>query len=121
MYVIGGERMTADKKKPINIEIGKNIRKYREQCGYSREQLAEKIEVSPRFIANVEVGAVGVSPSTIKRVCEVLGVSADSILWEGANDFSIDERLKHVPKEYLPYIHQLLTTQIEMIEQMAKQ
>ena len=59
--------MQENGKKPINLEIGNNIRKYREICGYSREELAEKIGVSPRFVANIEVGSVGVSPSTIKK------------------------------------------------------
>ena len=95
-------------RKPINIQIGANIRKYRELCGYSREILAEKLGISPRFVANIEVGAVGVSPTTIKRACEVLGISADRLL--------LDERVKHIPKEYADFLHRSILAQIEMIE-----
>ena len=103
-------------KKPINILIGANTRKYREFCGFSREVLAEKIGASPRFIANIEVGAVGVSPSTIKKLCEVLGISADRLLWEDSSELGLDERAKHIPQDYLKFLHKSLLTQIEMYE-----
>lgn len=103
-------------RKPINIQIGANIRKYRELCGYSREILAEKLGISPRFVANIEVGAVGVSPSTMKRACEVLGISADRLLWDNETDLGLDERIKHLPKEYVEYLHRSVLAQIELIE-----
>ncbi len=103
-------------RKPINIQIGANLRKYRELCGYSREILAEKLGLSPRFVANLEVGAVGASLSTIKRVCEVLGISADRLLWDDETDLGLDERGKHVPKEYAGYLRRSILAQIEMIE-----
>jgi len=103
-------------RKPINIQIGSNIRKYRELCGYSRETLAEKLGISPRFVANIEVGAVGVSPSTMKRACEVLGISADRLLWDDETDLGLDERMKHIPKEYAVFLHRSILAQIEMIE-----
>lgn len=108
--------MQENGKKPINIEIGNNIRKYREICGYSREELAEKIGVSPRFVANIEVGSVGVSPSTIKKVSEVLAVPSDRLLWSNDAPLTIDERLQHIPPKYHKYVHKALLTLIEMIE-----
>ncbi|MCM1246276.1 MAG: helix-turn-helix domain-containing protein [Roseburia sp.] len=35
-----------EKKKELNIQIGERIHKAREDAGYTREKLAEKIEVS---------------------------------------------------------------------------
>lgn len=103
-------------RKPINIQIGANIRKYRELCGYSREILAEKLGISPRFVANIEVGTVGISLSTLKRTCEVLGISADRLLWDDETDLGLDERVKHIPKEYAVFLHRSILAQIEMIE-----
>lgn len=108
--------MQDKERKAINIQIGANIRKYRELCGYSRETLAEKLGISPRFVANIEVGAVGVSPTTIKRACEVLGISADRLLWDDETDLGLDERVKHIPKEYVAFLHRSILAQIEMIE-----
>ncbi len=108
-------------RKPINIQIGANIRKYRELCGYSREILAEKLDLSPRFVANIEVGAVGVSPSTMKRACEVLGIPADRLLWDDETDLGLDERVKHIPKEYAAYLHRSILAQIELIEHFTEE
>lgn len=108
--------MQDKERKAINIQIGANIRKYRELCGYSRETLAEKLGISPRFVANIEVGAVGVSPTTIKRTCEVLGISADRLLWDDETDLGLDERVKHIPKEYVAFLHRSILAQIELIE-----
>ncbi|MEF9895939.1 MAG: helix-turn-helix domain-containing protein, partial [Clostridia bacterium] len=49
-------------KKEINVEIGARIRKKREALGLTREQLAEKADMSVTFLAEVELGSKGVSP-----------------------------------------------------------
>ena len=43
--------------------------------------MAEKIDVSPQFVSDLERGVVGISLTTLKRVCVVLGVSSDQILF----------------------------------------
>lgn len=68
-------------KKEINIKIGEEIRKAREQCKMTQEQFAERVEVSPQYVSDLERGVVGVSVGTLKRVCTVLGVSSDQILF----------------------------------------
>ena len=50
--------LRAKDKKEINILVGENIRFYREQANLSREKLAELFEVSPRFLADLELGFV---------------------------------------------------------------
>ncbi len=107
--------MRAKEKKEINIIVGENIRKYREQCGYSREKLAELIGISPRFLADAETGFVGVSLTNIKKLCEILGVSADRLLWTNDTPLSLDEKISHIDKKYLPYIEDLLQKQLEII------
>ncbi|MGN0568321.1 MAG: helix-turn-helix domain-containing protein [Acutalibacteraceae bacterium] len=67
-------------KKEINISLGMRVRKERERQKMTREVFAEKINVSTRFIADVESGLVGVSITTLKEICYVLGVSADYLL-----------------------------------------
>ena len=69
-------------KKDINITVGKNIRTYREQYGYTREKFAELLGVSAKFLYDCEVGSVGVSLSTLKRICEVRGFPPTGCFWE---------------------------------------
>ena len=68
-------------KKAINIQIGNQVKKARETCHLTQEQFAERVEVSPQYVSDLERGAVGISIPTLKKVCAVLGVSADQILF----------------------------------------
>ena len=73
-------------KKEINIQIGEQIRLAREQAKLTQEQFAERIEVSPQYISDLERGVVGISIPTLKRACVVLGVSSDQILFGSVSE-----------------------------------
>ena len=63
-------------------EIGLRIRRQREFLGYTREQFAEMIDITPKFCSDIELGVKGMSVPTLCRVAEVLQLSADYILAE---------------------------------------
>jgi transcriptional regulator, XRE family len=68
--------------KTINYhEMGNRIRKQRELLGYTREQLAEKLDVSTKFCSDIELGVKGVSIQTLAKLTELLNLSADYILF----------------------------------------
>lgn len=73
-------------KKAINIQIGEQIRFAREQAKLTQEQFAERIEVSPQYISDLERGVVGISIPTLKRACVALGVSSDRILFGAVSE-----------------------------------
>ena len=66
--------------KEINMVLGARVRERRRVLKLTREQLAEKINISVRFMADVEGGHVGVSLSTLKELCRVLECSADFLI-----------------------------------------
>ena len=68
-------------KKEINIQIGEQVRLAREQAKLTQEQFAERIEVSPQYISDLERGVVGISIPTLKRACIALGVTSDQLLF----------------------------------------
>ena len=68
-------------KKEINIQIGEQVRIAREQAKLTQEQFAERIEVSPQYISDLERGVVGISIPTLKRACVTLGTTSDQILF----------------------------------------
>lgn len=68
-------------KKEINIQIGEQVRIAREQAKLTQEALAEKIEVSPQYISDLERGVVGIALTTLKKLCYALGVASDQILF----------------------------------------
>ncbi len=68
-------------KKQINIEIGEQIRIARERAKLTQEQLSELTEVSPQYISDLERGVVGISLAKLKKMCCILSVTSDSILF----------------------------------------
>lgn len=60
--------------------IGARIRKQREYLGYTREQFAEMLEVTPKFCSDIELGVKGMSVSTLCKISKTLRLSTDYIL-----------------------------------------
>ena len=61
--------------------IGARIRRQREYMGYTREQFAELIDVTPKFCSDIELGAKGMSVTTLCRISKILRLSTDYILF----------------------------------------
>lgn len=74
------------------------------------------MDITPRFVADIERGTVGVSVPTLRKMCEVLHVSSDSLLWGGVNQIRIDERLKLIDPDCLEIIDKVIQNQIELID-----
>lgn len=74
-------------KKDLQCTIGKNIRDARKTCGYTKEVLAEKAEISVEHITQVERGDKMMSVPSLVRMAEALHVSVDALIYErAAND-----------------------------------
>lgn len=68
-------------KKPINLEIGQNVKQIRENAGLTQERLAELIGLGVKHLSAIECGTVGVSLTTLKQLCVLLSVPSDAILF----------------------------------------
>ena len=89
-------------KKEINIQIGEQIRNARERVRLTQEQFAERIEVSPQYISDLERGVVGISIPTLKRACTALGTSSDQILFGAVSEnrnTAIEKRCRELTDE----------------------
>ena len=111
--------------KQINIDVGRRIRQQRENAGYSREKFAEQIGITPRFLADVERGRVGLSLSNLRRVCEILGISSDILLWENQQQtrdtsMKITKLLSRVHPELAEKIADNIRGQVELVEAAQK-
>ena len=72
------------------MKIGERIAELRKAQNMTQERLAERLECSPQFISDMERGVVGISLSTLKKLCLTLGVSSDSILFGAEPESSFD-------------------------------
>lgn len=89
-------------------QIGLRIRKQREYMGLTREQMAEKLDVSTKFCADIELGNRGMSLETLSKLSRLLHLSCDYILF-GKTEGSLEEEnliqmLKNCRAEHLPYL-----------------
>lgn len=82
------------------------IRKARENMGYTRERFAELLDVSVSYMAEVERGRTGISVKMLMKLCRVLGLSADYILFgeERTGDAALAAKISRVDAKYLPML-----------------
>lgn len=66
-------------RKASSIKIGKNIQKIRKSNGYTQEKLAEEIEVSVRYISDIEQDKSKPSYEVLIRICNIFKISLDQI------------------------------------------
>ena len=93
--------------------IGKRIRQQREYMGFTREQFAEQIDVTPKFCADIETGTKGMSVPTLCRIAKTLRLSTDYILWgkgERNHPDSVMMVLENCSETERAYAEQLLKT-----------
>jgi len=110
-------------KKPINIEVGQRIKERREAAGLTQETLAEMVGLGVKHISAIERGAIGVSLPTLKRVCTVLSVSADDLLFDAPDAAAqseqertihqVSKRLSRLPANELKVMKELLDKAFE--------
>jgi transcriptional regulator with XRE-family HTH domain len=75
------EKSKTKELKQLNINaMGRRIRVIRERKDLSREELAEKIGITPAFISDVEYGNKGMSIKNLYLLSQLLDVSVDYLL-----------------------------------------
>ena len=66
-------------RKASTIKIGKKLQTIRKSNGYTQEQLAEKVEVSVRYISDVEQDRAKPSYEVLIKICNIFEISLDQI------------------------------------------
>jgi transcriptional regulator with XRE-family HTH domain len=82
-YDIRGVNNIMNERK-INIKkfLGRRVREERLKLGWTIEQLAENVELSPSFLGCVERGERALSIEKIYRISETFNVTIDSLIKE---------------------------------------
>ncbi len=69
-------------RKASTIKIGKKLQTIRKSNGYTQEQLAEKVEVSVRYISDIEQDRAKPSYEVLIRICNIFKISLNQIFSE---------------------------------------
>lgn len=112
--------MAMELKELNKKEMGARIRARREALNMSREELAKKMSVTGKTIANIEYGEKGVTLKNLYKMKQVLGVSVDYLMdgddiFEGAED-----RRKMLNENIMSSLSVCSIKQLGCMEQMAR-
>jgi transcriptional regulator with XRE-family HTH domain len=103
-----------------NKEVGARIRELREIQNYTREGLAEKIDISSKFLYEIEMGKKGFSADILCRISTALSVSCDYIMLGDDTGYRNKEKIICVLEQLEPKqtsrIYDILRILSEMCE-----
>jgi len=103
--------------------IGKRLRRQREYLSLTREQFAEKVELSPQFVAQLENATRGMSAETLYKICERTNISADYLLLgrqliNGERTPAV-ELLSKIPPQFSEMTEEILRNLLAAIERAS--
>lgn len=76
----------------MSESFGENLVKQRKKAGLSQEELAEKLEISRQTISKWETEASMPDAAYVRRLCEILGISADRLLFDTPDSMKAHKR-----------------------------
>ncbi len=79
-----------DGRKDLNVLVGANIKREREKAGYTQDRFSELLGIGSKSLSSVERGVVGVSLTTLLRICDILNISANVLLYEQTQKNDVD-------------------------------
>ena len=100
--------------------LGTRIRRQRELLGYTREELAEKLDVSVKFCSDIELGVKGLSLGTLVNLSKILCLNIDYIL--GDNKLSnselntIESLISQCPEELRPNLITIIRAFVDAVK-----
>lgn len=59
--------------------LGLTIRSYREKASFTQERLAEKADLTPKYLGEVERGLVNISVDALVRIASALRVKVNDL------------------------------------------
>lgn len=84
------------------VQMGKRIREQRLKYKLTQEKLAEKVDVAPSYISEIERGTSICSLSVLVRIADVLELNLDNLVC-GVNISNVDttfkELLRNIPNK----------------------
>ncbi len=102
-----------DCKKEINVIVGANIKREREKAGYTQDQFSEMLDIGSKSLSSIERGVVGISLTTLLKICEILHVSTNIILLEQThkNDLEgIVNQLERLSPDQFDIVSEMIST-----------
>jgi len=101
-------------KEDINKKFGNIFREYRIKKGYTQAEVAEMLDISPKYISRVENGLQGVSDETLIKYINILDIEPNvlySCFLDNENirkQVEIVEKIRNLPENSLKFMDEFL-------------
>lgn len=83
LYEIDGKSiLIVPTRKDLFFDIGTKIKELRTKIGMSQKELADKVDLTPSFISQLENNQINPSLNSFIQICNVLGVNSSALLEE---------------------------------------
>lgn len=63
----------------IKKQLGQQIKKLRQERGYSQEQFAEKLGIATRTLCGIEIGKNFFTSNTLEKILEILEITPQDL------------------------------------------
>lgn len=73
-------------KKELSAGIGNRLRELRTKLGLSQKELADKVDLTPSFVSQLESGQISPSLNSFLQICGVLGINPGDFFGERTSD-----------------------------------
>ena len=110
-------------KRRLNEDIGVRVRRRREVLGCTREQIAERANISVQFLFDIEKGKKSMTALTIVNLAAALSVSIDFLLlgMEKSDERQgLEEKKERQSTQWEQMFSLLLPEQRELAEEMLR-
>ena len=100
--------------------MGRRIRQRREVLGMSREDLARRLDVTSKFIADLEYGDEGTSVKNLYRLKQILGLSVDYLMDGDRSDLTEEEPRRLLNENIMGSLSVCNVKQLQVMEKIAR-
>lgn len=109
-----------EQKELDRVAMGRRIRQRREVLGMSREDLAKRLDVTSKFIADLEYGDKGTSVKNLYRLKQILGVSVDYLMDGDLADVKEEEPRRLLNENIMSSLSVCNVKQLRVMERITR-
>ena len=97
------KKHTKEKKHRTNIQVGHRIKLARVEKGLSQKDLAELVEMDPKYLSRIENGHSGISNNLLMKIGNILGKGFDYFFMDNPElkiNHALDADIIHILEDY---------------------
>lgn len=99
--------------------FGANVKYYRKKAGFSQEQLAEKLDISPNHMSVIETGSKFVTYKLLEKLVSILNVMPAALFYTSGTascDDTLQNKINSIIQEELDTACKEISKKIAKLE-----